>query len=46
MIKLLYIEKCQQRLTIVAAREQIKKFFKTKPYKEEFFSEAKTILNN
>ena len=34
------------KIDYVAAREQIKKFFKTKPYKEAFFSEAKTILNN
>lgn len=34
------------KIDYVAAREQIKKFFKAKPYKEEFFSEAKTILNN
>lgn len=34
------------KIDYVAAREQIKKFFKTKPYKEEFFSEAETILNN
>ena len=34
------------KIDYVAAREQIKKFFKRKPYKEEFVSEAKTILNN
>lgn len=38
--------KMSTKIDYVAAREQIKKFFKAKPYKEEFFSEAKTILNN
>ena len=35
------------KIDYVAAREQIKKFFKTKPYKEEFFLKPRlySIIN-